>query len=303
MIPFEERANQMSLSTEFGYKGLYSYKDRYGEVIYRALTTIPWMDQFPDGPHETDGIGLPYLAVYTKEGEQRDYTFCGIVSKIYRFIGHDVLNEMIRKAIKETGTPVVEERFFSNYLTKMRTEFVISSGITSPVAGDVLPVIITGNSYDGNSAAKVSFGLLINSGGEKLSFSFKLGEMREVHIAKETTSMTANIQQYMQAFGENIVNLIGDNFKTELTEQMMFTALGVVEKIGKKKREAISTILSELQAETNQQRPSAWLVFLAIVRYSSFERNLNVRRLLESAAESVLVVPTNMMNVLEKLRQ
>jgi hypothetical protein len=303
MIPFVERANKMELSTEFGYKGLYSYKDRYGEVIYRALTTVPWIERFPDGPHETDGIGLPYLAVYTKEPQMRDYVFCGIVSQIYRFIGHDIVNEMIRRAIKEAGTPVVEERFFSNHLTRMRTEFVISSGVTSPVAGDILPVIITGNSYDGNSAAKVSFGLLMVKGTEKYSFAFKLGEMREVHIAKETTTMTANIQQYIQSFGENIVNLIGDNFKLQLTEEAMLSALAVVEKIGKKKREAVSTILSQLQAEANQEKPSAWLIFLAIVRYSSFEKNLNIRRLLENAAESVLVVPTNMMNVLDNLNK
>jgi|WetSurSiteA1Bulk_404760.scaffolds.fasta_scaffold00271_17 hypothetical protein len=301
MIPFVERANKMNLNTELDYKGLFSYKDRYGEVVYRTLTTVPWSEQFPDPSHETDGRGLSYLAVYTKEPQQRDYVYCGIVSQIYRFIGHDVVNEMIRKAITEAGTPVVEERFFSNYLTRMRTEFVISSAVTSPVAGDILPVIITGNSYDGNSAAKVSFGLLMNKGGDKYSFAFKLGEMREVHIAKETTTMTANIQQYIQAFGENIVNLIGENFKLQLTEEAMLSALAVVEKIGKKKREAVSTILSELQTEAGQDQPSAWLVFLAIVRYSSFERNLNIRRLLESAAESVLVVPGNMMNVLEKL--
>jgi hypothetical protein len=302
MIPFSERANKMDLSTQLGYKGLYSYNDKYGEVIYRSLTTIPWSEQFPDRPHETDGIGLPYLAVYTKEPQQQSYIFCGIVSQIYRFIGHDVVNEIIRKAITEAGTPVIEERFFSNYLTRMRTEFVISSAVNSPIAGDILPVIITGNSYDGNSAAKISFGLLINKGGDKYSFGFKLGEMREVHIAKETTTMTANIQQYIQAFGENIVNLIGENFKLKLTEEAMLSALAVVEKIGKKKREAISTILAELQTEARQEQPSAWLVFLAIVRYSSFERNLNIRRLLESAAESVLVVPGNMMSVLEKLQ-
>jgi len=303
MIPFVERASQMDLSTQFGYKGLYSYKDKYGEVIYRSLTTIAWSDQFPDGRHETDGIELPYLAVYTKESQIRSYIYCGVVSKIYRFIGHDVLNQMIRNSIKEAGTPVLEERFFSNYLSKVRTEFIISSAVNSPIAGDLLPIIITSNSYDGNSAAKLSFGLLLVKGSNTYSFAFKLGEMREVHIAKETTSMTANIQQYIKAFGENMVSLVNQNFKIILTEEMMLSALAVVEKIGKKKREAVSTILAQLQSEANQDQPSAWLVFLAIVRYCSFERNLNTRRLLENAAESVLVVPTNMMNVLDKLNK
>jgi len=50
------------------------------------------------------------------------------------------------------------------------------------------------------------------------------------------------------------------------------------------------------------QLPSAWHMFLAIVRYSSFEPNINIKRMLENAAESVLVIPTRMYGVLERLQ-
>ena len=48
--------------------------------------------------------------------------------------------------------------------------------------------------------------------------------------------------------------------------------------------------------------PSAWQVFLAIARYSSLEPNLNAKRLLENAAESVLVIPPRMYEVLDQLQ-
>jgi hypothetical protein len=75
--------------------------------------------------------------------------------------------------------------------------------------------------------------------------------------------------------------------------------------MGKKRREAVSTLLQEMLPDVVEGQPiplpSAWQVFLAIVRYSSFEPNLNVKRLMENAAEAVLVIPPRMYDVLERL--
>jgi len=80
----------------------------------------------------------------------------------------------------------------------------------------------------------------------------------------------------------------------------MLAVLDVIEQYGKKRRDAISALLEEIQPGGGL--PSAWQIFLAIVRYSSFEQNLNVKRLLENAAESVLVIPARMNEVLERLQ-
>jgi hypothetical protein len=42
-------------------------------------------------------------------------------------------------------------------------------------------------------------------------------------------------------------------------------------------------------------------MFLAIVRYSSMEPNLNTKRMMENVAESVLVIPERMLNVLKQI--
>ena len=75
----------------------------------------------------------------------------------------------------------------------------------------------------------------------------------------------------------------------------MFATLDLVEALGKRRRERIADLLSDPQNLT------AWGMFLAIIKYSSFEPNLNVKRMLENIAQSVLVIPARMHDVLEEL--
>jgi hypothetical protein len=51
--PFSERAEAMGLDTALSYKGLYKYSDRYGEVVYRELSTAMLPDDTGE-EHETD---------------------------------------------------------------------------------------------------------------------------------------------------------------------------------------------------------------------------------------------------------
>jgi hypothetical protein len=129
--------------------------------------------------------------------------------------------------------------------------------------------------------------------------------MRQVHIANSNTEMASAVASYMQVFSGSILEMISNSFRSTLTEDQMLGTLDVIERIGKKRREEISAMLGEMNVESEGEGsplPSAWQMFLAIVRYSSFEPNLNVKRMLENAAENVLVIPTRMYEVLERLQ-
>ncbi len=122
------------------------------------------------------------------------------------------------------------------------------------------------------------------------SFSFrnKLISLSQVHLESARTRST-EIGRFVTVFNQNIEELIDANFNRQLTDEDVFSTLELIEKIGKRKREAISVIAQEMgENKTN------WGMFMAIVKYSTFEKNLNVKTYLENAAERVLVVPTQL---------
>lgn len=300
MTPFRERAEAMGLTVNEA-AGLYQYSDRYGEIIYRQAVTKEgdW--------HETDGLLLPLLAIFTKPPEAENYIYCGRVSDVYKFIGNDVLNQRIRDAIQEVGMPIVQENEIQNiFLTRLRTEIVIRSSQNVAQVGDIFPVMIVDNSYNGTKAATVSFGISTLYAGDRIIFGFSLGEMRQVHMETSRTAISSTVSSYMEVFTENITDIITSSFQSRVTEDQMLSVLNIIEGFGKKRREKISAMLTEMQPPIEEgfapPLPSAWQLFLAIVRYSSIEPNLNVKRLLESAAESVLVIPPRMYEVLERLQ-
>ena len=301
MIPFTERAEQMGLIADED-RCLYTYSDKYGHIIYRSVITI---DNWGSKKHPTDGFLLPYLALFTAAPdadiqESESFQYCGQVSNIYKFVGNEVLNERIRESISSVGMPIIRENPILSYdRCTMRNEILIQNGQNIAQVGDVLPAMIINNSYDGTRAASIAFAISMNYTGRNVVFAFKLGELRMVHVESSRTTMTSAVGTYMGAFTENIVDLITENFNNEVTEDEMLALLDVVENIGKKRRDQISELIDEMQEEGKPA--TSWQIFLAIVRYSSLEPNLNVRKLLESAAESVLVIPARMYNVLSRL--
>ena len=304
MIPFSERATEMGL--EEWRDGVYRYEDQYSEVVYRNIQTTGETFE-PNGVHDTDRIQIPYYAIFTKKPMQLTWNYAGLVSQIYKFTGNDVLNQRVRDSILEVGMPILNENpLFSLLYTSMRNEIIISNGVNTTEVGDVLPVMIVNNTYNGTGAARISFGISTYYNKRYITFAFKLGELRQVHIDSSRTSMTAAAGDYIQAFTENITEMITRSFNTRLTEDMLLSTLDVVEEVGKKRRKEISNIISEMQTPTPDGQtpplPSAWDVFLSIVRYSSLEPNLNAKRLLENVAERVLVIPTRMYEVLENLQ-
>jgi len=287
------------------HKGLYSYSDRYGDIVYRKLAAL-WSAS-ETNPHPTDGMEVSLLGIFTRApGSEDNFEYCGIVSELYKFVGNDVLNENIRSSIREVGMPILRENtLISENFTRMRNEMIIQSAQAVPNAGDILPVLIVNNSYNGTRAATVSFGIATSYNAERVIFGFSLGEMRQIHVASSTVHMASAVSSYMEVFSGNIAEMITSSFNTTLTEDQMLGTLDMIERFGKKRREEISKMLQEMNQVPEGSPvplPSAWHMFLAIVRYSSFEPNINIKRMLENAAESVLVIPTRMYGVLERLQ-
>jgi hypothetical protein len=302
MTPFSERAVEMGLDISEAYKGLYSYEDQYCQVVYRQLSaeaTYGEASLVPD--HETDNMSVPLLGIFTKGPESTGYTYCGYVSNMYKFIGNGTLMGRIRTSINEVGVPIVREvGIFDNNHTRMRNEIVIQSSHSIPEVADVFPIMVVNNSYNGTRAASLAFGIGTNyNQREVITFAFNLGEIRQVHIVTSTTSLTSAVNTYMEVFNEDIVEMISGSFQAKVSRDDMMALLEVIESFGKRRREQISDLLDQMAEEG--RTPTAWQVFLAIVRYTSFEQNLNVKKMLENIAESVLVIPTRMHRVLNQL--
>jgi hypothetical protein len=296
MEPFSERAEQMGLDITNAFKGMYSYQDSFGEVVYRQLTTGRSYIQPPREPdHGTDAIELPYLAVFVKPPEQEDYNYSGYVSNMYKFVGNEALTGPVKESILSTGTPIVREAsLFSDAFARLRHEIIIQSSVTAPSVGDILPVMIISNSYNGTRAATLAFGLAtMHERVNYVTFAFHLGEMRMVHIESSNTTMTSAVSEYVETFRFHIADMIQESLNKRLSEEEMLATLDLVEGIGKRRREIIS--------ESLPSTVTAWGMFLSIVKYSSFEANLNVKRMLENIAESVLVIPARMYDVLNRL--
>ena len=298
--PFAQRAQEMGLTAIGAHKGLFTYEDQYSQLTYRQLYT-GYLNISEEERHETDGFPTPLIAIYTRPTADVDWHYAGYVSDFYQFIGNDVLCQRVRASVLAVGMPIMTEGAIMSWdHTRMRNEIIIQSSETHPQAGDILPVMIVNNSYNGTRAATVAFGIALEYNNDRTIFAFSLGEMRQVHIQNSGTEMSSAVNSYMQVFSQDITDMITGSFNTTITEDEMLAVLDLIEGYGRKRRDAISVLLEEIQP-AGAGLPSAWQVFLAIVRYSSFEPNLNMKRLLENAAESVLVIPRRMYEVLDQL--
>lgn len=302
MTPFSERAAQMGLDASGAFKGLFTYQDQYCELAYRQLSPqATFMEGSAVPDHPTDAMITPMLAIYTKGPDAVGYQYCGYVSNMYKFVGNDALNERIRTSVVGVGLPVLREAaLFALDYTRMRNEIVIHSSKQAMEGGDVMPVMIVNNSYNGTRAASLAFGIATSYGDERLTFSFSLGEIRQVHIETATTSLATAVSTYMEVFSGDILEMITGSFQKQVGEDEMMTLLELLnETFGKRRAERISELIGDVQGVG--QKPTAWQIFLAIIRYTSFEPNLNIKRMMENVAESVLVIPTRMHGVLKQL--
>ena len=310
MTPFSDRAQAMGLDISGAHKGLYSYEDRYSKIAYRSLGSVEIYTEEENQRHPSDGLSTPMMGIWTSPvNDPPDYTYVGYVSQLYKFIGNAPLIDRVRGSLTEVGTPILNTNIMLlDDLTAIREEIVLQSSLSSQQAGDIHPVMIIGNSYNGQKSASVGFGIAVD-GGEVIGntiFGFSLGEMKMVHVESSNTRLTSGINLYLEVFNDSIIEMIDRTFQTQLTEEQMFGTLDVIEKYGKRRASKITDILTSLQPAPVEGQPpplpSAWNVFLAITRYCALEPNLNMKRMLENIAESVLVVPTRMLEVLEQLQ-
>lgn len=297
--PFSERAADMGLNVSRADKGMYSYSDQYSEVVYRQFVT-GFVNNDPE-PHETDQVEMPYLGVFIKPNGSEEFNYCGHISKYYKFIGNDVLNQSIRDSIRNIEQPIFEERtYFSAKHERMRNEILVQSPVSQEQVGDIYPLIITHNGYNGTRSAGLSFGMGIRGRGS-LSFSFSLGQIRMIHVAAASTNMSVPLNDYVQSFGASITELVSQNFQTRVNEENFMELLDLIEELGGRRRK--NSIVDNMRNQGIEAGtlPSAWQMFVAITRYTTIEPNLNMRKLLENAAERVLVIPVRMQEVLERL--
>ena len=296
---FEEQFEQMGL-IEKG-DGCYFYEDQYSQIVYKKIKTISTSEILND-------IEIPYLAIFTRKNNESEFVYRSIVSPSYQFIGNDTLNQQLRNSINEVGTPIlIEENILNNDLTLMYNQIVISNCHNVPQQGDIYPEIIVRNTYNGTGAANISFGLhMDNFGFGNVGFGFgfkdKISSMRQIHLLNSQTSLSTAIGGYINVFTENISSLITDNFNMVISEEELLSTLDLVEKIGKNRRKEISSLLEQLSTDSNEPM-TAWKLFLAIIRFSSVEKNLNAKNLIENIAERVLVVPEQMINSMDEINR
>lgn len=316
---FEETASQMGLDCSLSNHGLYSYSDRFGEVVYRTLVTqsapthelscsLENLAELDDDEeeeavsHETDGFIAPHIAIFTKKPDWNKFRYCRCISHVYKFQGHDMVTEKVKESLRSL-TPDInddvlygEEPYtspdmcvFRNYITIMNREHPYD-------AGNVHPTLIVGNSYDGSRAATLQFGLSIRGENSNSTFGFTLGTMRMVHSQYSLTTLSYGIGNYIGSFAENIDELITNNMQTVIDEDGIYAVLEGIDRLSEKKRNNLQKYLDEVR---NNGTLTNWQFFIALVKYSCTQSNLNLKKLMENIAESVLILPRQMAEALE----
>ena len=286
-LSFPLRAEQMGL-TDLGNE-CFGYNDSIGSVTYKHLQT-------------KDNMDVPLYGIYTKPPVGNvEYKYSGYVSDLYQFEGNEVMNNKIRQSILEVGTPIFREYIYLNPIrTRMSNEILIQHSSNIPKVGDVYPQVIVKNTYDGSGAREFLFGFsILDNNSRIIGFGFrsKIGKVRQVHNIHSRTSFTSPIGNYVEFFTSNILEIIEANFNTVITEDHLLSVFEMLEDIGKKRRLEVSSYLNKLEGST----VNAWSLFLAISFFSTIEKNVNIKSLLDDIAEKVLVIPVGIQSVLKTL--
>lgn len=291
-MAFRDRALDMGLTVHS--EGVYQYIDRHSSVMYQELKTNT---NFP----------VPLLGVFTRKTpreneEAAQWAYVGYVSDGYQFVGNDAVLSSIRDSISEVGSPIFTEHTYMNeFYTMILNEMLIQNVTNYPEVGDIYPNIIVTNSYNGSRAVRITFGISISESesNPRVGFGFqRFGQMRQVHYQHARSRMSTAVGEYIDIFSQNIVSLIEENFSQRVSEENMLAVLDVIENsVGKRRRNSLSMYLEEIGANNI----TSWNLFHSICRFSSIEKNLNARILMEDVAESVLTIPSQMFNAVATL--
>jgi len=297
ILKFHQRAESMGLLDEGN--DCFRYNDAIGSVIYKHLQS-------------KDLVDVPLYGVFTKPPvDNTEFKYAGYVSDLYQFEGNEVMNEKIRQSILEVGTPIFREYVYLNSTrTRMSNEILIQHPTNIPRVGDIYPQVVVKNTYDGSGAREFLFGFSILTAdvGRLCGFGFKskIAKMRQVHNIHAKTSFSTPIGQYVELFSKNILEILDTNFKTEITEDHLLTVFEMLEEVGKKRRVEVSAYLKSMEdynKENNiDKKMNAFDLFIAIAYFSTIEKNVNIKSLLEDIAEKVLVIPVQIDDLLQTLK-
>jgi len=272
----------------------FHYEDQYSHVLFEKLKTCD-----SDRP-------IPALSVWTKGPTAENYLFQGIVSMVYNFIGNNIANNRIRESVSEIKIPIFREYTILNSpkYTFMQSDILIQNANNIPEIGDVYPHVTVRNSYNGRSGVEISFGIsFLHSENIRHSLSFrqKMVSFKQVHSQYSKTKLISAVGNYVNVVSLNILDLIKENFETIISDDTLLSTLDMVEKLGQRRRENISDIITTI----TKDKPfvTCWDLFLAITKFSTIEKNLNARVLLEDIVERTLVIPVKMMKMMDEINK
>ena len=296
---FSENYEAMGLTDEG--EGCYLYQDQYSLIKYMQLSTLKDCHDVP-----TFAIYVKNLDAEVEDGDPLEgFRYIGNVSGSYQFVGNDYLCQTIRDSISAAGQTIFREYPIMNHsLTQFVNEMIIEHPQTIDEVGTIKPQINLSNGYNGMNMAKVSFGFSMydsNSIDVRNGFTFnqKMVTLKQVHVRTASTIMTGAVSGYIDVFSNNIGDLVRQNFEREISEEDAMKSLEMLEKkgVGKTRVQALTEFLTPIENKT------AWNIFHAITRFSTMERNLNAKKLMEDVAESVLVVPAQMTDAIETFNE
>jgi len=284
---FADRFAEMGLNQSPA--GVYSYEDKFGKVQYKKLQTV-------------QGEIIPYLGIFTLPASATYVTpnFIGTISEMYQFVGHEAVSEKIREMITEAQTAIFnEDSHLSPDIAEMMNSIIISNSKSVPAWGDIYPQLVVVNSYNGHKAVTVSFGFSMVSRDIRYGIALrnKLGTLRQVHLLSSKSKLISAVSQFVQIFNDNILNTIETNFNNTVSEEDFLGVLDMIEEISKKKREAISSYISA----TSGSSINSWNLFNVLCKFSTMEKHINTRVLIENIAEKVLILPVEFSQMMQKI--
>ena len=284
---FEDRFAEMGLNQRPA--GVYTYEDKFGKVQYKKLQTV-------------DGEVIPYLAIFTLPVTATYVTpsFIGTVSEMYQFVGHEAVNRKIREMVSEANTVIFsEENQLSPDIAEMMNSIIIRNAKSIPAWGDISPQLVVVNSYNGHKAVAVSFGFSMSSGRDRYGIALrnKLGTLRQVHLLSSKSRLVSAVSQFVQVFNNNIIGTIEANFNNVVSEEDFLGILDMIESISKKKRETISSYITDNVGTSI----NSWNLFNVLCKFSTIEKHINTKVLMENIAEKVLILPVEFSQMMQKI--
>ena len=293
-MDFSERSENAGLVMKEEMGGYY-YTDMFSSVLYTPLFT-------------PRNVQIPHMGIFTSKPEETDlskFLFVGVVSKFYDFVGNAGVVDSIIQSVEASGQPVFSRRhYMSGNLAELWFELAIGSATNVPSLGDIYPQLSISNSYSGTGAVNIKFGINISGQDGAYGFTFRkfnnnFGGLRKVHHAGFKSTLSTVVGNYVESFGENIIDMITVNFAQPVHGDMVFSLLDLLEKAGKKRRDTFSSYVSQI-TENGTKPINIWQLFCALVKMSSVE-TLNVKKYMENLAESVLIMPVKMAEILKQV--